>query len=62
MGPGQFKIRSWQGMVFTVEVSSDLPASNWTTIATVTSVIGTLLFSDPDASKLPQGFYWVRTP
>jgi hypothetical protein len=58
--PGELGIRCWQGMQFRVEASSDLV--NWTPLATVTNVTGTLIFADPAAVGLRQRYYRAVGP
>jgi len=57
IGAGQFRIRSWKGMAFSVEASPDL--SNWSPLGTVTNETGTLTFSDPAPATVPQKYYRV---
>ncbi len=56
-GPGQFRIRSWKGMAFTVEASPDL--TNWSPLGAMTNLTGTLAFTDSALGNLPQRFYRV---
>ena len=57
---GELGIQCWLGMQFRVEASSDLV--NWTPLATVTNVTGSLMFTDPGAASLPRRFYRVVGP
>jgi hypothetical protein len=59
IGAGQFRVRSWKGMAFTVEASPDL--TNWSPLGTVTNETGTLTFNDPAPATLPQQFYRVKS-
>ena len=55
LGPGAFRVRSWKGMAFEVQASIDL--KQWSPVATVTNLTGTLEFTDPDASNHLRRFY-----
>jgi hypothetical protein len=59
IGAGQFRIRSWKGMAFTVEASPDL--TNWSPLGAVTNETGVLTFSDPASATLLQQFYRVKS-
>ncbi|MHC1767484.1 MAG: hypothetical protein AB9869_24925 [Verrucomicrobiia bacterium] len=48
--PGQFRIRSWKGMAFTVESSTDL--ETWLPVGTVTNLTGTATSPNPSAGSL----------
>ncbi len=58
-GAGQFRIGSWQGMVFNVESSANL--SDWQPVTTVTNLTGQLEFTDPDTAGHQTRFYRVAT-
>ena len=45
LGPSEFQIRCWKGMVFEVQKSHEL--QNWQSLGMVTNVSGTLIFQDP---------------
>ncbi len=57
-GRSQFRIRSWRGMAFDVESSTDL--SHWTSVGPVTNLTGTLDFSDLGIDDHTACFYRVR--
>jgi hypothetical protein len=54
-GVGQFRIRSWQGMAFEVQRSTDL--EQWSTSTIATNLSGRLEFTDPDALNHLHRFY-----
>ena len=56
VGPGAFRIQSWKGQVFEVQMSADL--GQWSPLTTVTNLIGTLDYADA-AAPLTQRFYRV---
>jgi hypothetical protein len=59
-GRGQFRIRSWRGMAYEVQSSSDL--RTWQPVATVTDLNGTLEFTDTAADQQAARFYRARSP
>jgi hypothetical protein len=54
---GSFRFRSWKGLVFEVQSSSD--CTSWSRLATATNLTGTLEFSDPEAPRHDARFYRV---
>jgi hypothetical protein len=52
---GELHIQCWKGMAYCIEGSSDL--ANWTPLATVTNLAGTLQWTDPDAPGQSTRFY-----
>ena len=55
LGPGTFRVQSWKGMAFEVQVSTDL--DQWSPLTTLTNLTGTLEFTDPDAASHLQRLY-----
>ena len=49
LGAGVLRIQSWKRMAFEVQASTDL--NQWSPLATVTNLTGTLEFTDPDAAN-----------
>ena len=49
--PGAFRVQSWKGMAFAIDLKQWLP------VTTVTNLTGTLEFTDPDTANLMQRFY-----
>jgi hypothetical protein len=58
-GQLQFTVQGETGRVFEVQASANLGLANWTTLATLTNLTGTLLFNDT-ATNLPLRFYRLR--
>ena len=52
---GTFAVRSWKGMPFEIQAATNL--MDWTSVATVTNLDGTLKFEDPNAISHPRRFY-----
>ena len=57
VGPGAFRIQSWKGQAFEVQMSADL--GQWSPVTTVTNLTGTLDYTDAAAGPLTQRFYRV---
>ena len=55
LGAGVLRIQSSKGMVFEVQTSTDL--GQWSALATVTNLSGTLRFTDPDVANHGSRFY-----
>ena len=55
LGAGVLRIQSWQGMAFEIQISTDL--DQWSTLAAVTNLSGTLEFTDPAAANHLRRFY-----
>jgi len=60
VGPGAFRIQSWKGQTFEVQMSTDL--GQWSPLTTVTNLTGTLDYTDVAAPSLMQRFYRVAQP
>ena len=58
-GSGQLQIRSWKGMSYEVQASTNL--IDWSPVGTVTNLDGTLRFTDPGAASQTQRFYRTLT-
>ena len=56
-GSGTFRIQSWKGQTFEVQMSADL--GQWSLVTTVTNLTGTLDYTDTAATPLTQRFYRV---
>jgi hypothetical protein len=54
-GAGVLRIQCWQGMPFEIQASTDL--DQWSPLATVTNLTGTLEFTDPAAVNNVRRFY-----
>ena len=59
-GSGAFQFKSWTGMRFTVETSTNL--MDWTALASMTNAASTVPFNDPAAANFAQRFYRVSMP
>jgi hypothetical protein len=55
----QFTLQGESGRVLEVQASEDVGLTNWTILATLTNLTGTMAFTDP-ATNLPQRFYRAR--
>ena len=55
LGPGAFPVQSWKGMAFEMQTSIDL--KQWSSVATVTNLTGTLEFTDTSAANQLRRFY-----
>ena len=54
-GPSAFRVRSWKGMAFEVQASTEL--EQWSPVTAVTNLTGTLEFTDPNAANHLRRFY-----
>ena len=54
-GAAVLRIQSWKGMAFEVQASTDL--DQWSLLTTVTSLTGTLEFTDADTANHLRRFY-----
>jgi hypothetical protein len=56
---GTFRVQSWKGQSFEVQMSTDL--KQWAPLTTATNLTGTLDYTDAAAEPLTQRFYRVVT-
>lgn len=56
-GWGTFSFRSWKGMIFQIQASTDL--KGWSPLTEVTNLTGTVEFTDSDAAEYSHRFYRI---
>ena len=59
IGQGQFRIPSWAGQKFRVDVEASTDLADWIPFEIVTNVSGTIQFNDAAAPTFPIRFYRV---